>query len=84
MLHSIKNGEYLEELEELAPLRNQVKVVRLQDKLGEQSFHENLKNVFEPVTDTIKNTSEKLTRTITETSNYDNKALEKLKNKLLK
>ena len=41
MLYSIKNGEDLEKLEELASLQNQVKVVRLQDRLGEQNFHKN-------------------------------------------
>ena len=34
--------------------RNQVKVVKLQDKLGEQNFHENMKKVFEPVTNHLK------------------------------
>ena len=33
---------------------------RLQDKLGKQNVHENMKKVFEPVFDTIKNTSEKI------------------------
>ena len=80
----IKNREDLEELEELvASLQNQVEEVRLQDKLGEQVFHENLKKVFEPVTDTIENTSENLTKTITETSFKNNKALEKLIEKVL-
>ena len=43
MLYSIKDGEDLEKLEELASLQNQVKVFRLQGKLGEQIFHENIK-----------------------------------------
>ena len=50
MLFSIKNIEDLEKLEELASLQNQVKVVRLQDKLGKQNIHEDMKKVFEPVT----------------------------------
>ena len=33
----------LEELEELASLENQVEKVRLQDKLGKQNYHENIK-----------------------------------------
>ena len=61
----------------------QVKAVRLQDKLGKQNFHEDMKKVFEPVTDTIKKTSENSTKTLTETSKENNKALEKLNNKLL-
>ena len=39
MLYPIKNIEDLEKLEELASLQNQVKAVRLQDKLGKQNFH---------------------------------------------
>ena len=73
----------MEKLEELASLQNQVKVVRLKDKLGEQNFHENIKKVLEPVTDTIKITSEMLTKSITENSITNNKALENLNNKLL-
>ena len=42
-----------------------------------------MKKVFEPATDTIKITSEDLTKTLTETSKENNKALEKLNNKLL-
>ena len=37
------NREDLENLEELASLENQVEEVRLQDKLGTQSFHEKRK-----------------------------------------
>jgi len=43
MLYPIKNIEDLEKLEELASLQNQVKAVRLQDKLGKQNFHEDMK-----------------------------------------
>ena len=54
MLYSIKNREDLEKLEDLVSLQNQVKDVRLQDKLGEQNFHEDMKKVFEPVTKSIE------------------------------
>ena len=50
MLYSIKDREDLENLEELVSLENQVKIVKLQDKLGKQKFHEDMKKVFEPVT----------------------------------
>ena len=43
MLYSIKDREDLENLEELVSLENQVKVVKLQDKLGKQNFHEDMK-----------------------------------------
>ena len=45
MLFSIKSSEDLENLNELISLQNQVKDLRLRDKLGRQNFHE----------DTIKN-----------------------------
>ena len=50
MLYSIKDREDFENLEELISLECQVKAVRLQDKLGKQNFHEDMKKVFEPVT----------------------------------
>ena len=58
MLFPIRNVEDLEELNELASLQDQVKVVRLQDKLGKQNFHEDMKKVFESVTKSLENTSE--------------------------
>ena len=66
MLYSIKNIEELEKLNELVSLQNQVKVDRLQDKLGKQNFHENMKKVFEPVTKSIKDVSDEVTKTMTE------------------
>ena len=83
MLYSNKDREDLENLEELISLQNQVKAVRLQDKLGKQNFHENMEKVFEPVTKSLKNTSENLTKAITESSKENNLALENLNNKLL-
>ena len=83
MLYSIKNREDLENLEELVSLQDQVKVVRLQDKLGKQNFHEDMKKVFEPVTKSLENTSETLTKTITESDKENNLALENLNKKLL-
>ena len=83
MLFPIEDREDLEKLNELVSLQDQVKVVRLQDKLGEQNFHENMKKLYEPLTDTIKNTSENKTKTITESSKENNLALEILNNKLL-
>ena len=83
MLYSIKDREDLEKLEELVSLQNQVKVVKLQDKLGEQNFHEDIKKVFEPVTKSLENTSENLTKAITETSIRNNQAIENINNNLL-
>ena len=83
MLYSIKDREDLENLEELVSLESQVKAVRLQDKLGKQNFHEDMKKVIEPVTKSLENTSEDITKTITETSIKNNQAIENLNNKLL-
>ena len=65
MLYSIEDREDLENLNELASLQNQVKVVRLQDKLGKQNFHDDMKKVFEPVTKSLENTSQDITKLIT-------------------
>ena len=83
MLYSIKDREDLKNLEELVSLENQVKVVKLQDKLGKQNFHENLKKVFEPVTKSLENTSENLTKAITESSIKNNLTIENINNNLL-
>ena len=82
MLFPIKNREDLEKLKELDILKNQVKAVKLQDKLGKQNFHENIKKLYEPITDTIKDVSEKITKTSTENSNNNNKAIENLNEKI--
>ena len=83
MLFPIKNIEDLKVLNEAVPLQNQVKVVRLQDKLGKQNFHEDMKEVFEPVTKSLEKTSHDITKTIIESSITNNKAIENLNNKLL-
>ena len=83
MLFPIKDREDLEKLNELASLQKEVKAVRLQDKLGKQNFHEDMKKVFEPVTKSLESTSQDITKTITETSNKKNQAIENLNNKLL-
>ena len=83
MFYSFKDREDLENLEELVSLESQVKIVRLQDKLGEQNFHEDMKKVFEPVTKSLENTSQDITKTITETSIKNNQAIENLNNEPL-
>ena len=60
-----------------------MKEFRSQDKLGKQNFQENIKKVFEPLTDTIKNTFEDLKNTMLLTSKENNKELENLNDKLL-
>ena len=83
MLFPIKDREDLEKLNRLASLQDQLKDVRLQDKLGKQNFHKDMKKVFEPMTDAIKNTSENITKTSSEKSINNNKAIENLNEKIL-
>ena len=83
MLYSVKTREDLENLNELVSLQDQVKTVKLQDKLGKQNFHEVMKKVFEPVTKSLENTSENLTKAITETSIKNNLAIENINNNFL-
>ena len=83
MLYAIKNNDDLENLHKLVSLQSQVKVVRLQDKLGKQSFPENMKKLFEPVTKSFENSPQDKSKAITESSSINNKAIENLNNKLL-
>ena len=41
-----------------------MKDLRLQDKLGKQNFHFEMKRVLEPVTKACKETAERMTKTI--------------------
>ena len=83
MMFPIRNVEDLQNLNEAVSLQNQVKVVRLQDKLGKQNFHEDMTKVFEPLTDTLKKTSENITKSLTENSINNNKAISDLNEKIL-
>ena len=82
MLYSFKNREVLENMKELVSLENQVKAVRLKDKLGEENFHEDMKKAFEPLIKSFKDVFEEVTKTMTENSIENNKALESLNDKL--
>ena len=57
--------------------------MRLQDKLGDQNYQKDAKNIFKPMTDAIRNTSENITKTLTENCINNNKAIEKLNEKFL-
>ena len=84
MIFPIIDRGDLEKLDEAASLQNQVKAVRLQDKLGEQNYHQNAEKLYKPLTDTITDTSENLTKTITETYINNNKAIENLNENFFK
>ena len=64
MLFPIKNRKKLEELEGLVSLKTQINEARLQNRFVEQNYHQNVKNLYEPLAETIENTSENLTKTI--------------------
>ena len=83
MMFPIRNVENLQNLNEAVSLQNQVKVVRLQDKLGKQNFYKDMKEIFEPITKSLENTSENTTKTITENFIENNKAIENLNEKIL-
>ena len=83
MMFPIRNVEDLQILNRAVSLQNQVKFVRLQDKLGKQNFHEDMEEVFEPLTNTLKKTSENITKTVTENSINNNKAIENLNERIL-
>ena len=83
MMFPIRNVEDLKNLNESVSLQEQVKIVRLQDKLGKQNFHEDWKEVHEPVTKSLEKTSENITKAITESSIKNNEAIGNLNNKLL-
>ena len=79
----INNREDLQNLNDIVSLQNQVNEVRLQDKLGEQNYHEDSKKIFKPMTEVIKSTSENIIKTWTENSINNNKAIENLNEKIL-
>ena len=83
MLFPIKNSEEMKKLEELVSLQIKVNEVGLQDKLGEQKYHQNTRKQFEPMSEAITNTSEKLTETFTETFIKNIKAHDNLNDKIL-
>ena len=83
MLYPIRNVEDLQNLNDAVLLQNQVQEVRLQNRLGDQNYHEDMNKLFKPMTDAIKNTSENITKTLTENSINNNKAIENLNEKIL-
>ena len=83
MLYPIDNREDLQKLDEAVSLQNRIKAVRLQDKLGEQNYHQIAEKLYKSLTDTIKGTSENLSKTITEIFINNDKAIENINEKIL-
>ena len=73
-----------QKLNELASVQSQSKALTSQDKLGEQNFLEDKKNVFEPISKSDEVVSEDVIKTITESSKENNKALAKIKQQAFK
>ena len=69
-----KIKDYLKDLEELDELQSIVKHVRLVEKLGNQDFQYDVKELFEPITKTVMESNQKLL----EESKYTAKANENL------
>ena len=82
-MYSIKNRDDSKNINKLISVQNQVKTLTLQDKLGKQNFHGDMKKVFGTVNDTINDTSRDITKILTETSNKNKIAVGNLNNKLL-
>ena len=83
MFYRFKNYHDLEKLNDLALLQSQVKALLLQIKPRKRNFYEDMKKVFQPITETIKDVSQCVTKTLTESSKENNKALANINNKFL-
>ena len=68
MLYSIKKERRFRNLKLVSRLQSQVKAIRLQDKVRKQNFHQDMKKVLEPVTESIENVSEDVTKIVAENS----------------
>ena len=57
---SLENKEEVDGLLGLGEIKSKQPEVRLQEKLGEQDYHCDSAEVFQPITKTVTDTSEKL------------------------
>ena len=60
MTYAMNNNVDLKDLEELEDLKLRLKQVRLLEKLGKQGFHNDQKEIFEPIAKTVTDISQKL------------------------
>ena len=60
MIFSIKNKDELKDLEELEHLQSKVRQVGLVEKLGEQGYHYDIKELLEPITKTVTDSNQNL------------------------
>ena len=57
MKYCIKSEEDLDAFIDLGDLKEELEKVRLQEKIAEQGFHHDAKELFEPITKTVEGTS---------------------------
>ena len=62
MFYSIKIKDNLKNLNEILSLQNQVRDLRLQDKIGKKNFDAGMKKVFESNTGLVKNVPKVITK----------------------
>ena len=84
VLYGLYNENDLEKLNELASLKNQVEELGLQDQMGKQNFHDDMKKLVEPNTDIVEDVSTDLKKPLTETSKMGYKPVSNLKENVLK
>ena len=73
----------MEKLNKLVSLQIKEKALGLQDNLWKQEFHDDMKEIFEPVTKSIKDVCENVTKTLMVTSEEHNNTLVNVNSKLL-
>ena len=62
MIYSRKNKDDIKDSEGLANLQSEVKQVRVVEKLGEQRFHYDTKELIDPITKAVTDTSQNCSR----------------------
>ena len=73
----------MEKIQQLDSLQSLSKAVRLQDKLCKRRFHEDMKKLYEPMTDIVKDGPEDITKTKNETSINNSKGISDLNENVL-
>ena len=60
MIYSIRNKDEIEDLNELEDLKSKVKQVRLVENLDKQGFHNDIKQLYEPITKAVTDINQNL------------------------
>ena len=78
----MKSRDELERLNEKASIQNEVKFLGLKDRPGKQNFPEDMRKMFELVTDIVKEASREVTKTLMVTSQKSSNIITNLNGKL--